>query len=156
MRLATSLVVAALWLGCGRGGLVGGTETTQPITSTTGALAGTWALGADTIKGLPGPDDTVEKDGSPYAMLTLHEDGTFDLWFGAGCVVQGISGSWAPTTTGGHLSMTPDDWQTWTDGVSEPLRPTQLDAARDGDFLRITGVDEKLRPIDQRWRPYAP
>jgi hypothetical protein len=156
MRLLLLLVVVLSGLGCGRGGLVDRPDVSQPITTTTGALTGTWALGADTIKGLPGPNDTLQTAGSPYAQLTLYADGTFDMWFGGGCVMEGTSGTWAPTTAGGLLTPQVDDWASWTDGVSAHPRPTSLNAARDGDHLRVTGVDEQGQPIDQRWRPYAP
>lgn len=161
MRLLTMTVLGVLALGCGRGGpVLPGEDVTQDITTTTqttSALTGTWALGADTIKGLPpDPNDTANEPRSPYAMLRVESDGTFDLMFGAGCIVQGISGTWAPTASGARLAMQPDDWQTWTDGVSESLRPTTLDVSIDAEQLHVTGVDEKGRAIDQRWRPYAP
>lgn len=153
------MLALPLCLGCGPLDPDVEREVTQPITSTTvatSALTGTWSLGPDVIKGLPSPDSTVERDGSPFAQLRLLDDGTFSLQFGAGCVVQGIDGTWVPTATGGLLSMLPNAWQTWTDGGSEALRPTQLTAAREGDFLRITGFDEHGRSIDQRWRARAP
>lgn len=160
MRLLTAAVLGVLWLGCGRGGPVAlGEETTDltTTTSTSAALTGTWALGPDTIRGLPpNPNDTRDVPGTPFAMLHLRAGGTFDLSFGAGCIIQGISGTWTPTASGARLAMQPDDWQTWTDGASEVLRPTALDASIDGGQLHVTGVDEKGRAIDQRWRPYAP
>jgi hypothetical protein len=132
------------------------TDDLTTTTSTSAALTGTWALGPDTLKGLPpDPNDTASEPRTPYALLRLDAGGTFDLSFGAGCILQGISGTWTPTASGARLAMQPDDWQTWTDGLSEPLRPTTLDAAIDGGHLRVTGVDEKGRAIDQRWRPYA-
>ncbi len=146
---------AVLWCGCGRGGPVPGTELTQPLTSTASPVSGRWALGANVIRGLPAnPGQPQDEPESPFAQLELDEDGTFLISFGAGCVVQGLRGAWVATPVGARLTMQPDGWQTWTDGVSSPLRPTQLDAVRDGADLRITGVDEKGRPIDQRWRPY--
>lgn len=154
--MRTLFVCCALFLACGRGG-IDTDDVTQPITTTTtttSSLVGRWGLGRDSIKGLP-PRDTSDVPRSPYAELTIAADGTFDLMFGEGCIVQGISGQWAPLPTGPRLVMQPDQWQTWTDGVSESLRPTQLDAQRVGAELRITGVDERGRAIDQRWRALA-
>ncbi|MCC6337132.1 MAG: hypothetical protein IT380_24455 [Myxococcales bacterium] len=160
MRLLL-LCGVVLGLGCGRSGLAEELDAQQPPEvheppSTTDALTGTWALGADTIRGLPSADFEFEGGGTPYALLNVYADGTFVLQFGSGCVIEGTSGEWTPLAQGVLLTPRVDDWSTWTDGVSERPRPAVLVAVRDGEQLRISGVDEKGQPIDQRWRPYAP
>lgn len=157
MRLLLASLLAISALGCGRDGPLDSVDTSEPlttVTTTASGLTGRWALGANVIHGLPGPDDTLENAGSPYAVLTLQADGSFDLMFGAGCIIEGISGTWVTTPAGTFLSMEPDQWQTWTDGVSAHPKPTSLNAALDGDELLVTGVDELGQPIAQRWRRY--
>lgn len=155
MRLLLASLLAVSAFACGRAGPLDLVDTNQPLTTvtTTTALTGTWALGPNVIHGLP-PVDSTEDVGTPYALLTLAADGSFDLMFGQGCIIEGISGSWVALPGGARLSMQPDQWQTWTDGVSAHPKPTQLDAALDGDELVVTGVDELGQPIEQRWRHY--
>lgn len=155
MRLLLASLLAVSALACGRAGPLDPVDTNQPLTTVTPTtLEGRWALGPNVIHGLPGPDDTLENAGSPYAVLTLEADGSFDLMFGAGCIIEGISGTWVTTPNGTFLSMQPDQWQSWTDGVGAHPRPTTLNAALDGEELAVTGVDEQGRPIAQRWRRY--
>lgn len=155
MRLLLASLLAVSAVACGRAGPLDPVDTNQPLTTvTTTTVAGRWALGPNVIHGLPGPDDTVENAGSPYAVLTLASDGSFDLMFGAGCIIEGISGTWAQLPGAARLSMQPDQWQSWTDGVSAHPKPTALDATPDGDELLVTGVDEAGQPIAQRWRRY--
>lgn len=155
MRLLLASLLAVSALACGRAGPLDPVDTSQPLTTVTPAtLAGRWALGPNVIHGLPGPDDTVENAGSPYAVLTLQTDGSFDLMFGAGCIIEGISGTWVATPAGALLSMQPDPWQSWTDGVGAHPKPTALTAALDAGELLVTGVDEAGQPIAQRWRRY--
>lgn len=123
----------------------------------TQAFVGRWNLGPNTIHGaLPEPGTPAPT--SPYASLTISEDGSFALYYGGGCVLQGISGTWQATGALLQLHMTPNDWQTWpggADGTSSNLRPTLLLAQLAQAQLHVTGFDEKSAPVDQLWARYA-
>jgi hypothetical protein len=159
MRLLLACLLVMTAVACGRGGPDDPFDTHQSLTTTvttSSTLVGRWAFGPLVIHGLPGPQDTREKAGAPYAVLRLESGGSFELEFGAGCLMEGISGTWVPWPGGGLLSMQPDPHQgrTWTDGEGGHPMPSALHAALDGDELLLIGVDERGQPIEQRWRRY--
>lgn len=158
MKIALVVAVSVVSLSCGLDVVEEAGASSQAMQDSDGVVGtqgfiGRWRLGPNTTHGaLPAPGTPAPT--SPYASLTIAEDGSFDLMYGSGCVIQGISGTWQATAAGLQLHMTPDGWQTWpggADGTSSDLRPTLLLAQPSQTQLHVTGVDEKGAPVDQLW-----
>lgn len=108
------------------------------------SLVGTYEFGPMVGKGLPPSDDSVSPS-SRLASLELKADGTFEMNFGMGCVINFASGTWKKLG-GATAQLQLSQYSAWTDARGNRVKTTSLIAVLTDDGLAIAGES-----INQNW-----
>lgn len=149
MRTLLLLTCVVLAVGCGRGAVLEPTtgDTENLVLPSQPALAGRYAFGPMVAKGFAGTPGRL-------AHLFLADDGTFDMTYGSGCLLQGTLGAWAPGTP---ALLSPSRANGWTDEDGNELDVAQVRATHvpgtlfTAEGLRLDFTDATGRTFTQFW-----